>query len=66
MLGRGQVNPPHTHTHTHTTPHRCHTQSFLGIPVDISAMYLSETEGLRLWIRRLSENVLEFRVPRLA
>ena len=36
----------------------------LGIPVHISAMYLSETEGPPPWLGALSEKSLEFRVYR--
>ena len=45
---------------------QCFTQSFLGIPVHISTLYLSGTEGLRPWFGAISGKSLEFNVARLA
>ena len=38
---------------------------FLGIPVHLYSMYLSETDGQQLWLRAMLERFLEFRVSRL-
>ena len=44
---------------------QCRPQSFLGIPVHISTVYLSGTKGPPSWLGSLSQKVLEFIVPRL-
>ena len=44
--------------------YRVVTRVFLGMPVHISTVHLSETEGSPLLFRALSENVLEFTVSK--